>query len=170
MTLHPLIRAERPGDQAAIRDVIELAFLGKPYSNGAEAAIVESLRVQSGLSVSLVAEVNSRIVGQIIFSPAISEDGRTGWYALGPVAVLPGMQRQGLGASLIESGIAALAALHAAGCILVGDARYYSRFGFESTPQLSPSTEPAEYFMVKLLEGPVPKVPIHFHPAFYGAA
>lgn len=170
MVLHLIIREKNRKDEGVIRTLIDKAFLGRPYSHGTEGVLVESLCRQSALAVSLLAEVDSQIVGHIAFSPGYPEDGAGGWYALGPVAVLPSLQRQGIGFSLVARGLAALAGMHAAGCILVGDARYYSHFGFENMPHLAPSTEPAEYFMVKLLAGPLPKTPAQFHQAFVSAA
>lgn len=164
------IRAEVPADAEAIAGVIEVAFRGRPFSLGTEGPIVAQLRAQGDLSVSLVAEKARRIVGQIAFSPAYPFSGGQGWYALGPIAVLPECQREGVGSELIHAGFASLEALRSAGCILVGDARYYSRFGFMPAPSLAPQGEPAEYFMVKLMAGRLPNEPIAFHPAFHSAA
>lgn len=53
-----------------------------------------------------------------------------------------------------------------AGCILVGDADYYARFGFVPAPALAPPGQPADHFMVKVLAGPPPRGPVAFHAAF----
>jgi putative acetyltransferase len=170
MVSYLIIRTEHPKDVGAIGALIREAFLGHPHSQGAEDLLVETLRRQSGLTVSLVAEVDGRVAGYIAFSPAYPEDGTSKWFALGPVAVSPGLQRQRIGSLLVAHGLTALEGLRAAGCILVGGARYYSRFGFERMPCLAPPTEPAEHFMVKVLAGPLPTTPVHFHPAFHAAA
>lgn len=163
------VRPERSNDVEAIGDVIRSAFLGMPYADGDEAELVEALRAQGGLSVSLVAELAGKIVGQVAFSPARPSGGGPGWYALGPVAVLPAHQRGGIGSTLIRTGLDVVSALGATGCILTGDPAYYSRFGFKLTPKSAPPGEPSEFFMVKLLGGQLPVGPIHFHQAFGGA-
>lgn len=110
-----------------------------------------------------------QLAGHIAFSPAAPANGATGWYALGPVSVLPGLQRQGIGGLLVNTGLEQLRAPGAAGCILVGAREYYGRFGFVGAPNHCPPGERSEFFMLKVLRGPVPPGAIHFHPAFYGA-
>jgi putative acetyltransferase len=163
------IRPERPGDAAAIGEVVTAAFLGRPYAEGDEAELVEKLRALGALSVSLVAELDGAIVGQVALSPARAPDGAAAWYGLGPVAVLPAHQLRGIGSALVRAGLDAIAARGASGCILVGSPAYYSRFGFVLAPALCPPGQPAEYFQVKLLGGPLPAGPIRFHEAFGGA-
>ena len=160
------IRPERTGDVEAIGEVVEAAFLGMPYADGDEAELVAALRSDNSLSVSLVAERGGSIVGQVAFSPARSSGDSSSWYALGPVAVLPAHQGNGIGSSLVRAGLRAISALGANGCILTGNPTYYSRFGFTLSPESAPSGEPPEFFMVKLLRGELPAGPIHFHDAF----
>lgn len=161
-----VVRPERLDDRALLGDLITAAFAGKPYAEGDEGQLVEALRQVGALSLSLVAEREGRVVGQIAFSPARAADGSPGWFALGPVAVLPEHQGRGVGSRLVRSGLGRLRAAGAAGCILVGDTAYYARFGFEPAPANVPRGQPAEHFMVRTLEGPRPRGPIAFHPAF----
>lgn len=170
MTLGVEIRPERSNDVEAIGQLIKSAFLGMPYADGDEAELVEALRSQNALPVSLVAERDGRIVGQVAFSPARASGGAPGWYALGPVAVLPAHQGGGIGSALIRAGLQAVFELGASGCILTGDPAYYARFGFMLSGKSAPPGEPAEFFMVKLLRGRIPAGPIRFHEAFGGAA
>ena len=165
MPLDPTIRPERPEDHAAVGHVITAAFTGMPYADGDEAELVEKLRRANALSVSLVAELEGEVVGQVAFSPASAP----GWYALGPVAVLPEHQRIGIGSKLIRAGLQRITELGASGCILVGDPGYYTRFGFERAPAHAPAREPAEFFQLKLLGQEPPSGPISFHDAFYAA-
>ena len=106
MTPEPRIRPERRDDFAAIGVVIRAAFAGKPYAAGNEAELVEALRRRNALVVSLVAELQGAVVGQIAFSPAFASDGSSDWYALGPVSVLPEHQGRGIGASLVRADFA----------------------------------------------------------------
>ncbi len=165
-----IIRSERPDDHIAIGDVIRRAFSGMPYADGDEDALVETLRRANALSVSLVAESADRVVGQVTLSPATASDGTPGWYALGPLAVLPAHQRGGLGAGLVQAGLQAIAERGANGCILTGNPAYYARFGFGPSPSNAPPGEPVEFFMIKLLDGRQPVGPIFFHPAFGNGA
>ena len=87
--------------------------------------------------------------GKITFSPAANSDGTTPWYALGPVSVMPEHQGLGIGAMLIEQGLAELREQGALGCILTGNPDYYRRFGFTLAPANVPVRESAEYFMLK---------------------
>lgn len=166
MLTQPIIRPESLADRPAIAEVIEKAFWGKPYAEGDEAELVDKLRESNALSVSLVAELSGRVIGQIVFSPAVASDGSDGWFALGPLAVLPDYQGKGIGSKLVRCGLNALAKLDAHGCILVGDSEYYSRFGFELSPLNAPHDEPPDHFMVKVLAGPLPQGVIAFHEAF----
>jgi len=160
------VRPERSSDTHAIGELIRSAFLGKPYAEGDEAELVEALRAQAALSVALVAERDGLVVGQVAFSPARASDGTPGWYALGPLAVLPAHQRGGIGSALVRAGLDRIAELGAGGCILVGDPSYYARFGFRLSPESAPPGQPSEFFMVKLLRGQLPVGPVHFHAAF----
>lgn len=165
-----IIRPEIEKDKEQIREVTFAAFKPMPYADGNEHELVDQLRDANALKVSLVAELDDRIIGHIAFSPATATDGSVGWYALGPVSVLPAFQRSGVGSALVHKGLQEIGELGACGCILVGDPNYYTRFGFENAPELAPLNEPAEYFMIKMIDGAKPDVPIHFHKVFYEAA
>ena len=160
------IRPEQPGDADAIRAVIGAAFAGRRYSSGTEAAIVEALREAGALTLSLVAEEDGQVIGHIAFSPVTIDGAACGWFGLGPVAVVPERQGQGVGAALIREGLARLRARGAAGCVLLGDPRYYARFGFVSDPALRYSGGPAAYFQRLAFSDPTPSGEIAFHPAF----
>jgi putative acetyltransferase len=164
------IRDEMPSDEAAIESVIEAAFRDMPYSQQTETFIMAGLRRAGALTVSLVAEEAGHIVGQAAFSP-IEIDGRpSDWYGLGPIAVAPARQRSGIGSALIEEGLGRLHGLGAAGCMLVGDPGYYSRFGFRNEPCLTLEGVPPEVFMILPLGDTVPTGTVTFHPAFAATA
>jgi predicted N-acetyltransferase YhbS/catechol 2,3-dioxygenase-like lactoylglutathione lyase family enzyme len=161
-----VIRSETATDEDAIREVTHQAFRGHPYSAGNEQDIIDALRAQSALAVSMVAAHDDAIVGHVAFSPASSDDGTGGWYTLGPVSVLPGLQRRGIGRALINAGIDRLRELGASGCILIGDTNYYSRFGFIKAPHLAPPGAPKEHFMILGLRSASSNGVLSFHPAF----
>lgn len=165
-----IIRAERPGDEAAIGAVTAAAFAGKSYSDQTEPQIIDQLRAAAALKISLVAEDGEGILGHIAFSPVEIEDGTGGWYGLGPVSVRPDRQGEGIGSALIRRGLDSLAGLGASGCALVGSPKFYPRFGFRQCRELTYPGLPVEYFMVLLLRGGMPSGIVRFHPAFYGSA
>jgi putative acetyltransferase len=164
------IRPETAADEKAIYDLTKAAFAPMPYAGGDEQDLVNRLRDRGALVLSLVAVQGEAIVGHVAFSPAFAQDGSAGWYALGPVAVAPPHQHQGVGGLLITAGLTQLKAWNAAGCILTGNPAYYTRFGFESCPDLAPSCEPAQYFMIVPLGNKKPTSIMAFHPLFYNEA
>ena len=164
-----LIRPEGTTDTAAIHELTRLAFLGRPYAGGDEQDVIDRLRKVGALTLSLVAEQEGDIVGQITFSPAHNDDGSGPWFALGPVSVLPDQQGAGVGAALINTGLAEISRLGALGCILTGNPAYYTRFGFELAPEHVPHNEMPEFFMLKRLTDRAPSGRFEFHRAFYEA-
>ncbi len=166
MTPNVVIRDETPSDACAITDVTVAAFKDMAISNHTEQFIVEALRASNALSVSLVAEMNGRVVGHIAFSPVTISDGTPSWYGLGPVSVLPEHQRQGVGKALIREGLSRLRSMKARGCCLVGHPDYYGRFGFRNVSGLGLEGVPAEAFFALPFDGGIPRGKVAFHEAF----
>jgi putative acetyltransferase len=160
------LRSEGVGDAAGIRRLVDAAFAEAEHRSGAEGAIVEALRNTGALAVSLVAEAEGRIVGHVAFSPVTVGDA-AGWFGLGPVSVDPGHRRQGIAAALIREGLGLLKRAGAAGCVVLGDPRFYRRFGFVQDPDLRFDGAPPEYFMRLTLSGKTPAGPVSYHAAFY---
>ena len=161
-----LIRPERLEDYDAIYDVTKRAFAPMPYADGDEQELIGRFRDAGVLALSLVAEKDGKVVGQITFTPAFAADGSTGWFALGPVSAEPGLKHQGIGSQLIQAGIAWLKEQNAAGCILIGNPAYYSRFGFLPFPDLTPPGMPSEYYQILPLGIAEPGTVVGFHPLF----
>lgn len=122
-----IIRRETAGDVAAIRQVICAAFEGD-----GEADLVERLRADGDLILSLVAEQGGQIVGHVAFSRLSITNGShvASGVSLAPVAVLPEMQRKGAGRALIEAGHDQLRVAGETVVFVLGDPAYYSRFGY----------------------------------------
>lgn len=143
-----VVRPERPADRAAIFQVNSLAF-----DREDEGKLVDAIRSGTASRLSLVAGQGGMIVGHIFFSPVTITGAAGGVDAcgLGPMAVLPDHQRQGIGTALIRAGLdAARAAGHDA-VVVLGHPGYYSRFGFvpAHTKNLACEFEaPPEEFMV----------------------
>ena len=163
-----LIRHELPEDIEAIEALTAIAFKGKPYSEGTEHIIINHLRDAGALSLSLVAELDGKVVGHVAFSIVTINGVDKSWYGLGPISVQPDLQKQGIGSKLIQDGLAKIREMGARGCVLEGDPNYYHRFGFKSYPELIYEGSPApEYFMAIPFYDAVPNGKVDFHKAFY---
>ena len=165
-----IIRPESTDDVGVISRVITLAFKDDPISDHREAEIVERLRQDSALSISLVAELQGQLVGHIAFSKVRINDKACDWYGLAPVSVLPQHQHSGIGSALIQEGVKRLPAT-ARGCVVLGEPSYYQRFGFNAYEQLMLKGVPAEYFQALILDKEndrreIPSGKVRYHPAF----
>lgn len=161
-----IIRKETTSDIEAITRVTISAFRTLPISNHTEQFIIKALRTAGALTLSLVAEIEGRVVGHIAFSPVTMSDGTKDWYGLGPVSVLPEYQKQGIGKSLINEGLSLLKKLGGQGCALVGDPNYYKRFGFKNYPELVHEGIPQEVFLALPFTEKIPQGIVMFHEAF----
>jgi putative acetyltransferase len=167
------IRPERIEDHDAIHNLTHRAFATMPYAHGDEPDLIDRFRRAGVLALSLVAvhETTGVVIGQVTFTPAFPVEDKTtggsaatttaaaaaadpcdgGWYALGPVAVEPDWQRQGIGSQLIRAGIAWLQERNAAavvGCILVGDPAFFQILSLRG-------------------DGAMPNGVVEFHPLFF---
>lgn len=166
MNAAPVIRDETAADTAAITAVTVTAFADLAVSNQTEQFIIEALRVAGALTVSLVAEMDGRVVGHIAFSPVTLSDDTQDWYGLGPVSVSPDFQGRGIGNALIQAGLTRLKELGARGCCLVGHPHYYRRFGFDNPAGLSCEGVPQEFFFALTFDGHMPRGTVAFHEGF----
>ncbi|BAY09916.1 GNAT family N-acetyltransferase [Calothrix sp. NIES-2098] len=147
------IRSETVQDYLAIAEVNTLAF-----GQENEAKLIEEIRHSKRYipKLSLVAEVESLVVGHILFS-YIDLVGEETLQVLGlaPMAVLPNFQKQGIGSALVKAGLEIANARKEAIVIVLGHPQFYSRFGFKPSVNYeieSPFPVPEEYFMVKPLQ------------------
>jgi len=161
-----VIRSETNADVSAITEVTVAAFKTLEISNHTEQFIIEALRAAKALTISLVAELDCRVIGHIAFSPVTVSDGTRNWYGLGPVSVLPAYQRQGIGKALIREGLSRLKDMKAQGCCLVGHPDYYRRFGFKKMPGLVLVGVPQEVFFALSFNGHTPQGTVAFHEGF----
>lgn len=142
------IRAEQPGDLEAVREVNRRAF-----GREDEGRIIDALRANGAVLLSLIASVQGRVVGHIMYSPLFV--GEVEGAALGPMAVVPEHQRQGVGSVLVRTGNEQLTR---AGCpfiAVVGHPGFYPRFGFRPASSYRITCEwnvPDEAFMALVLD------------------
>lgn len=163
------IRSETAADHEAIRTVNRLAF-----EQDGEGALVDALRAGGFATLSLVAEINSEIIGHILFSKMhiVSGDEQIEALALAPMAVAPQHQRQGIGLQLVR---AALEQCRKAGhrlVLVVGHPDYYPRFGFSAAlAEAMESPYAGEAFMaLELVPGALKDVrgEVRYAPPFEG--
>ena len=161
-----VIRNETHDDICAITEVTIAAFKTLEISNHTEQFIIEALRAAKALTVSLVAEMDGRVIGHIAFSPVTISAGTPNWYGLGPVSVLPEYQRQGSGKALIREGLSRQKDINAQGCCLVGHPDYYRKLGFTNIPELVHEGVPPEVFFALSFDGYPPHGTVTFHKGF----
>jgi putative acetyltransferase len=148
MTTPPVgvVRSEEPRDHVAVHRLLQAAF-GSP----AEANLVETLRGAGAVTLALVAELDTEIIGHIVFSPVGLESAPARkLIGLGPMAVAPTFQRLGIGASLVRAGLERCQAAGADAVVVVGHANYHPRFGFLPAHRFGLRSEydvPADVFM-----------------------
>lgn len=166
------IRAENHSDIKKIEALTYRAFENHPHhepgAKPTEHLIVNRLRDAKALTLSLVCEDEKGIIGHIAFSPIMINDKESGWYGLGPVSVLPERQREGIGGALIREGLSQLKAKSIEGVVLLGEPKYYGRFGFESQPNLTLPGVPSKYFLALSLANGIPTGEVAYHSAFFG--
>ena len=160
-----MIREETADDIPVVHQVNAAAF-GRPN----EAELVDKMRQGGKFTLSLVAEVAGQVVGHVLFTPVtvvaekVQDTSKRATHqetwtavALGPVAVLPDFQKQGIGAQLIWAGLAACLERGHDVVAVLGHPTYYPRFGFVPSVKYGITSEydvPDEVFMiVELREG-----------------
>jgi putative acetyltransferase len=153
------IRTEEPADVELIHSVHQSAF-----PTEAEARLVDRLREESKLALSLIAEVEDRAVGHVAFSP-VSVHPQTSaaqGLGLGPVAVLPEWQGKGIGEQLIARGIEDCRGNGYSFIVVLGEPEYYGRFGFRRASLFGLGNEYGvddPFMALELRLGGLPKVP-----------
>lgn len=146
------IRDEKPEDIGAIRSLNVMAF-GQPQ----EANLIEALRTNCGVLLSLVATIDGQVVGHVLYSPVSigSDEKKVVGAGLGPMAVLPEHQRRGIGTKLIELGNKRLKENRCPFIVVLGHPEYYPRFGFKPASCCGIKCEwdvPDNVFMVLVLD------------------
>ena len=153
LTLNSIIRRELIGDEKQIRKVNELAF-----GQEEEANIIDALRKNCSEGISLVAKMNTEIVGHILFTPAVIESDKNIIRGMGlaPMSVLPAYQNKGIGSKLVREGLEIVKANKTPFVIVLGHPNYYPRSGFEKASKYQIKSEyegvPDEAFMILILD------------------
>ena len=151
-----VVRPEQPGDFDGVRRTVQLAF-GRVN----EADLVERVRESDYYvpELALVAEREGEVVGHALFSyvELRARESSLAVLSLAPLAVRPDAQHKGTGVALVERGLAAAETRREPLVVVLGNPRYYTRFGFEPARphgiEPPPPGVPDEVFLVKLLPG-----------------
>ena len=120
------IRHEQATDASSIRQLLDEAFPGEPVGR-----LVDDLRDEGDLLLSLVAERDARVIGQIGFSPVAIAPCSVRAVQLSPLAVDKAERRQGAGGALVRAGIERCRDLGIDAILVLGGPAYYRRFGFD---------------------------------------
>jgi putative acetyltransferase len=157
------IREEGPKDIGEVRKLNEITFM-QAFGQASEANVIDSLRENCANILSLVAVQDDQVVGHIFFSPVkIDGDKVIEGMGLGPMAVLPKLQRQRIGTQLVQAGIEILKGRGYPFIIVLGHPEYYPRFGFKRASHSGICSQwegvPDEAFMILILN----------HEAMFGA-
>jgi len=166
------IRPFTASDAATVFELHRRAFDGRTE----ESRIVQRLHDADKAVVSLVAVVDDRLVGHVLFSPVtVADHGATIELAgLAPVGVRPETQGEGVGSALIERGLADCRTAGVDAVVVLGDPGYYSRFGFQRADEYGLDNEYGadNGFMIKPLhDGALDDVTglVRYQPEFQAA-
>ena len=145
------IRKENASDQDDIREINIAAF-----GTSAEADLIERLRNGGTTFISLVAILEYKAVGHILFTEVTSEDHpELRLVGLAPMAVHPSWQGNGVGHRLVDAGLEEYRSAGFGGIVVLGHPEYYSRFGFKAASRFGLKSEyevPDEVFMALEIE------------------
>jgi putative acetyltransferase len=119
------MRDSGPSDLCAIEALYPEAFPDEDLL-----PLVRELLHDTTVTTSIVGVIDSQIVGHVIFTKCGVEGKRNSAALIGPLAVAPTWQRQGIGSALVHAGLQRLrdAAVHVV--LVLGDPAYYGRLGF----------------------------------------
>jgi putative acetyltransferase len=146
-----VIREESPRDHAAIR-VLYRAVFGRED----ESQLVDRLRDDGMHVVSLIAvdeaDEGAELVGHVLFSEVRIETqkGLMLGAALAPIGVRASRQKTGIGSELIKEGFVICRERGRVAVLVLGDPKYYSRFGFRAEPArrlMSPYSDAGKNWM-----------------------
>ena len=160
----PVIRVALQTDKPAIQELTTRAF-----GQEDEARIIRQMEADGDVILQLVADMEGRIVGHILFY-TLGVRGRLGGAGLGPMSVDPWVQKEGIGRQLVVAG---LTMMREGGCSIVfvlGHDWFYPRFGFniEATEPFQSRFKGPHFFAVRLRHGPPMSGELMF-PAAFGA-
>lgn len=143
-------------EKETIKNIHLLAF---GEEEGKETAELAEAFLSLSETISLNAERDGKIVGNVLFTPFVFDDhlDKT-CYALAPIGVLPEYQRgYGIGKELMQTGIKHLKSIGVDAIFVLGVPAYYPQYGFVPTDKQTPYpdllTLPKAWMILELNEG-----------------
>lgn len=119
-----MVRASAQRDLQSIRRIYPSAFPDEDLPD-----LVTDLLGRDDV-LSLVAEAAGEVIGHVLFTPGRIGIQGTPAALLGPLAVVPDRQRQGIGSALVRTGLDRLEQKDVGAVCVLGNPAYYGRFGF----------------------------------------
>ncbi|MBI3152505.1 MAG: N-acetyltransferase [Chloroflexi bacterium] len=102
------------------------------FPSNAESKLVNAIRENDNAVISLVATLDEKIIGHILFSPVTTHPStHEKGLGLAPVAVDPAYQSKGVGSKLIRAGLQMCIDQQYDYAVVFGNPKYYTRFGFQ---------------------------------------
>lgn len=162
MTANVTVRAATPNDRTAILDLTARAF-----GQLAEVEIIEMLERDGDIMLELVADLDGKVVGHILFYP-IGVFGKLGAVGLGPMSVDPWMKRKKIGTALVNRGLEVMNESGAPLVFVLGHDWFYPRFGFtvQATEEFETPYKGPHFFALRFRFGPPMSGRLIFPPAF----
>lgn len=162
MTTKGIIREATPDDRTAILDLTARAF-----GQLEEVEIIEKLERDGDILLELVADIDGKIVGHILFYP-IGVFGKLGAVGLGPMCVDPWMKRERIGTNLVNLGLGRIKDSGASLVFVLGHDWFYPRFGFsvDATKEFETPYKGPHFFAVRFRYGPPMSGRLIFPDAF----
>lgn len=143
-----IIRNEEEKDFKEVYTLVKKSFANAEHTDGNEHDLVEKLRKSDSLVLSLVAEIDKKIVGHIMFTKI--KIGEREEVALAPLSVLPEYQKQGIGTKLIEKSHEILKNKNYEFSVVLGDYNFYEKSGYKKAEKFGikpPFDIPSEYYL-----------------------
>ncbi len=160
-----IIQKELPEHFHAVHNI-----LIKCFKSDAESKLVAELRNNNRAILSLVAVQNSEVVGHVMFTPVTTfPPSMTKGLGLAPLAVKPEYQKQGVGAQLVKKGLSMCIELEFDYVVLLGNPKYYQRFGFRKASDFGIQNEYGvddPFMLIKLTEINLQNVLVKYCPEF----
>lgn len=135
------IRESDQGDLSAIESLYPKAFPDEDLL-----PLVRDLLRDTKVATSLVGEIDSEVVGHVIFTKCRLSGQNVDIALLGPLGVTPKWQRKGIGSAIVRGGLREMEDMNIRLVCVLGDPAYYGRLGFQPESAVSPPFPlPAEW-------------------------
>lgn len=127
------VRSGRSGDHPQLAALYAAAFPKEDLL-----PLVDAMLISGDCLASLVAVEGGSVVGHGLLTGCSVPPDTTRLALLGPLAVLPALQRRGIGTALVHEALLQLGAAKVTRIFVLGDPEYYGRFGFAPEREVAP--------------------------------